>query len=98
MLYLLVGSVTVDGLFFGVMCPCLIIYATDVLRIEEFEWALLLAWLSAVTICSALPSGKLIDGFGRRAVGQLIGGFLYDHVSPQTPFLPRLVSSSPTLS
>jgi MFS family permease len=44
----------------------LIFYATEVLHITEFEWAVLMMWFSAVNIISALPCGKIIDKFGRK--------------------------------
>ena len=49
------------------MCSIyLISYALDILYIEEFEWAALMAWFSVVNILSALPCGKIIDRFGRK--------------------------------
>jgi MFS family permease len=44
----------------------LIFYATEVLYITEFEWAVLMMWFSSVNILSALPCGKIIDKFGRK--------------------------------
>lgn len=44
----------------------LILYATHVLHIEKFEWAVLMTWFSVVNILSALPCGKIIDKFGRK--------------------------------
>jgi len=44
----------------------LIWYATDILYIKEFEWAVLMMWFSAVSLLSALPCGKIIDKFGRK--------------------------------
>ncbi|MFW6110726.1 MAG: MFS transporter [Thermoproteota archaeon] len=44
----------------------LIFYATDVLHIKEFQWAMLMMWFSAVSILSALPCGKIVDKFGRK--------------------------------
>ncbi|MBE0512540.1 MFS transporter [Candidatus Bathyarchaeota archaeon] len=54
----------------------LIFYATDVLHIEEFEWAVLMMWFSAVGILSALPCGKIIDKFGRKK-SLSVGWFLF---------------------
>jgi MFS family permease len=49
------------------MCSIyLITYALDILYIEEFEWAALMAWFSVVNLLSALPCGKIIDRFGRK--------------------------------
>jgi len=49
------------------MCSIyLITYALDILHIEEFEWAALMAWFSVVNLLSALPCGKIIDRFGRK--------------------------------
>ena len=44
----------------------LIFYATEVLHITDFEWAVLMMWFSAVGILSALPCGKIVDKFGRK--------------------------------
>jgi MFS family permease len=44
----------------------LIWYATDILHIKEFEWAVLMMWFSAVGLLSALPCGKIVDKFGRK--------------------------------
>jgi len=49
------------------MCSLnLIFYATDIVKIKEFEWATLMAWFSVVNILSALPCGKIVDRFGRK--------------------------------
>lgn len=141
------------------MCSLnLIFYATEVVGIEELEWAALMAWFSVVNILAALPCGKIVDRFGRKkplmfswllfipaligfvygniiitsvsfmllgvalitansaypalmadlvareqrgkiigstnfffnilsALGQLAGGFMYQHVAPELPFL-----------
>ena len=44
----------------------LIFYATEILNIKNFEWAVLMTWFSVVNLLSALPSGKIIDRFGRK--------------------------------
>jgi len=54
----------------------LIFYATDVLHITDFEWAVLMMWFSAVSLLSALPCGKIIDKFGRKKP-LLMGWFLF---------------------
>jgi MFS family permease len=43
-----------------------VIYATKVLSIEEFQWAMLLALQSAIVFGSLLPIGKIVDVFGRK--------------------------------
>jgi len=49
------------------MCSLnLFFYATEIVNIKVFEWAVLMAWFSVVNILSALPCGKIIDRFGRR--------------------------------
>ena len=49
------------------MCSLnLILYATEVMNIPDFDWAILMAWFSIVNILSALPCGKIIDIFGRK--------------------------------
>ncbi len=44
----------------------MIFYATEVLKIKEFEWAVLMSWFSAVSLFLALPCGKIIDKIGKR--------------------------------
>ena len=44
----------------------LIFYATEILHIKDFEWAVLMMLFSAMYILSALPCGKIIDKFGRK--------------------------------
>jgi MFS family permease len=56
----LVGSFSyalMDGYF--------VLYATQILGVKGFEWAVLMTWLTAVMILIALPSGKLVDKYGR---------------------------------
>jgi MFS family permease len=150
--------------FFSQMCsPYYIVYASEELLIEKFQWSLFLTLQSAVIFGSTLPIGKLIDIFGRKkslvillllsalgipffiygdsykliiffilsgvsssisiayqsleadlvpreyrgrvigftrfftyvlaSIGQLLGGFLYEKVSPQLPFLLLLAST-----
>jgi MFS family permease len=43
----------------------LVLYTTQISGIEEYEWAILMTWLTAVMIIGALPSGKLVDKYGR---------------------------------
>lgn len=149
------------------MCnPYYVIYATDILSIEKFQWSMLLTLQQIVTFCSFLPIGKIVDVFGRKkplvisqilillsmplfiygdfirlaiffalsgitnsmfvayqsleadlvprqhrgkvigfthffsyisaAIGQLLGGFLYEKVLPQLPFLLLLAASIPS--
>ena len=158
---------TLGGMFFGSMCwPYYVVYATNILHIEEFQWALLSTLYFAAMFSSALPIGKLVDKVGRKkpliaanvllmlgmplfiygdlwrlalffvlsgivsslmsiayssleadlvprehrgkvmgceffldnvlaSMGQLTGGFLYERVSPQLPFILMLVSTIP---
>ena len=67
----------------------LIFYATDILYINELEWAALMTWFSVVNILSALPCGKIIDRFGRKKpltvawllfIPALIG-FVYENIA-----------------
>jgi MFS family permease len=49
------------------MCSLnLIFYATEIVNIKDFEWAVLMTWFSVVNILSALPCGKIVDRFGRK--------------------------------
>ena len=53
--------------FFAQMChPYYVVYATEILKIEKFQWALLLTLQSAVMFGSFLPIGKIVDVFGRK--------------------------------
>jgi len=51
---------------FAMFYPYLVVYATEILGIEEFHWAILMMWLSSCTFFSALPFGKLSDIIGRK--------------------------------
>lgn len=44
----------------------LIVYATEILYIDKFNWALLMIWFTASMILSSLPAGKLADLVGRK--------------------------------
>jgi MFS family permease len=53
--------------FFGAMfLPYQVVYATKVLHIDDFSWALVMMWFSASMVFLALPSGKLADKVGRK--------------------------------
>jgi len=65
MFYLFLVSALLQ--FFASLCsPYYIVYATKILAIDGFEWALLMALLLVTRILSALPSGKITDKFGRK--------------------------------
>lgn len=65
MLYLFF-TLAIDNFAFSMIGPYMLLYATKVLQIEEFKWALLMTWLSIVVMCSLLPSGKIVDKIGRK--------------------------------
>jgi MFS family permease len=49
------------------MCiPFYTLYVTQVLHVDPFQWALLLVWESVVLYALMLPTGRLIDVFGRK--------------------------------
>jgi len=53
--------------FFTSMCsPYLVVYATKILSISGFGWALVAISLIGTRTLSALPTGKIIDRFGRK--------------------------------
>lgn len=53
--------------FFGAMFfPYQVVYATKILHIDDFSWALVMMWFSASMVFLALPSGKLADKVGRK--------------------------------
>jgi len=74
MLYFFLVSVLMQ--FFASLCsPYFVVYATKILAMGGFEWALLMSLLLASRVLSALPSGKIIDKFGRArplALSQLL--------------------------
>jgi MFS family permease len=51
---------------FAILMPYVIVYATEILHIERFNWALLMTWFTASMILSSLPCGKLADKIGRK--------------------------------
>jgi MFS family permease len=51
---------------FAMLMPYLIVYATEILHINGFNWALLMTGFTASMILSSLPSGKLTDKIGRK--------------------------------
>jgi MFS family permease len=46
--------------------PFFVIYATEVLQIEKFNWSIILTTLFITMILVSLPIGKLIDKIGRK--------------------------------
>jgi len=48
------------------LMPYLVVYATQTLHIDGFNWALLMTWFTASMILSSLPCGKLTDKIGRK--------------------------------
>lgn len=50
---------------YALMDSYMVLYATKIIGVKEFEWAVLMAWLTAVMILGALPCGKLVDIYGR---------------------------------
>jgi MFS family permease len=53
-----------------------VIFATTVLQIDKFAWAMLIAVLPLTTILLALPVGKLVDKY-RRKIPLLTAIFLF---------------------
>lgn len=53
--------------FVFMMCmPYFVVYATNILQVKEFTWAIIMAFYSGSMILSSLPSGKLVDKIGRK--------------------------------
>lgn len=50
---------------YALMDSYLVLYVTSILGVQELQWAILMTWLTGVMIVGALPSGKLVDRFGR---------------------------------
>ena len=57
---------SVSSFIFAMCIPYQVVYATKILHIEEFNWALIMMWYSASMIFLALPSGKLVYKIGRK--------------------------------
>jgi len=55
-----------SSLIFALSYSYWAVYATEVLRIQKFEWAMMMTWLTLVMVLFALPSGKLADKVGRK--------------------------------
>jgi MFS family permease len=51
---------------FAIFAPYQVVYATRILHIDEFSWALVMMWFTASMVLLALPSGKLTDNIGRK--------------------------------
>jgi MFS family permease len=51
---------------YAMLMPYLLVYATETLHIDRFNWALLMTWFTASMILSSLPCGKLTDKTGRK--------------------------------
>lgn len=65
MLYLFVAMIL--GTFSsGMIQPFFVVYALNVLKIEKFDWSLILTSLFISMIILSLPAGKLIDKVGRK--------------------------------
>jgi MFS family permease len=65
MLFLFAGFAIYNFAWF--MCSLnLIFYASDILNIQDLEWAAVMTWFSVVNMISALPCGKIVDRFGRK--------------------------------
>lgn len=50
---------------YALMDSYMVLYAIQSLGVEEFEWAVLMVWLTTIMILGALPCGKLVDKYGR---------------------------------
>jgi len=64
MLFLLIINL-IGSFSYALMDGYFVLYATEILSVKEFEWAILITWLTTIMILMALPSGKLADKYGR---------------------------------
>jgi MFS family permease len=55
-----------SSFIFAMSGPYQVVYATKVLHIQEFSWAIVMTWFIGSMIFWALPSGKLVDKIGRK--------------------------------
>jgi MFS family permease len=65
MFYLFLTN-ALSSFIFAMTFSYLLVYAKEILYIDEFNWALLMMWFAASMILSALPAGKLADLVGRK--------------------------------
>lgn len=65
-MFFLFISNAASSFIYAMSNPYLIVYATKVLHIEGFNWAILMMWFTGSMILAALPSGKLSDKIGRK--------------------------------
>ncbi|RJS80382.1 MFS transporter [Candidatus Bathyarchaeota archaeon] len=56
---------TIGSFAYILINPYMVLYATDILKVGGFQWAILLTWFTAVMVLTALPAGKLVDKYGR---------------------------------
>ncbi|MBX5320748.1 MAG: MFS transporter [Candidatus Bathyarchaeota archaeon] len=76
-------------MFFVRMCiPYYVLYASQVLGVDEIQWAILQTFNSITFYCSLLPVGKLVDTFGRKkplvlsSISGALGMALFLHGNP----------------
>jgi MFS family permease len=55
-----------SSFIFAMTFSFLVVYAKEILYVDEFNWALLMMWFTASMILLALPSGKITDVIGRK--------------------------------
>jgi MFS family permease len=65
MLYMFVTN-ALASFAYAMLMPYLVVYATEILHINGFNWALLMTWFTASMILLSLPCGKLTDKTGRK--------------------------------
>jgi MFS family permease len=65
MFYLFLTN-ALSSFIFAMTFSFLLVYAKEILYVDEFNWALLMMWFTACMILSALPAGKLADLVGRK--------------------------------
>jgi MFS family permease len=75
--------------FFVRMCmPYYVLYASQVLEVGEFQWAMLQTFNSIIFYSLLLPVGKLVDAFGRKkplilsSIFGALGTILFLHGNP----------------
>jgi MFS family permease len=65
MLFLLFTN-SASSFIFAMCIPYQVVYATKILHVEDFTWALIMMWYVGTMLLTALPSGKLADKIGRK--------------------------------
>jgi len=65
-MFFLFVTEALSSFFFAMLTPYLVVYATNILHVEGFNWAILIMGFTASMILLSLPCGRLADKIGRK--------------------------------